>query len=167
MMGYEPKDIPLVFDRTNALTAEQWVKTLHEARNEAAAAHELARQKMAERSTWGFTSFKKGEQVWLDSRNLKISYQSRKLASKREGLFIITEVLGPITYHLKLPNQWRIHNVFHTSLLSPYCEIETQFHETTPWPCWRRRIIRNRSNHEPQEMGSRIPVSHQIKRIPH
>jgi len=51
MMGYEPKDIPLAFDKTNASTAEQRVKALHEARNEAAAAHELVRQKIAERST--------------------------------------------------------------------------------------------------------------------
>jgi len=51
MMGYEPKDIPLAFDRTNAPTAEQRVKALNEARNEAAATHELVRQKMAERST--------------------------------------------------------------------------------------------------------------------
>jgi len=38
---------------------------------------------------------------------------------------MITEVLGPITYHLKLLNQWRIHDVFHASLLSPYHETET------------------------------------------
>jgi len=106
MMGYEPKDIPLAFDRTNAPTAEQRVKALNEARNEAAATHELARQKIVERSTRGFTPFKKGEQVWLDGRNLKIGYLSWKLAPKREGPFMITEVLGPVTYRLKLPNQW-------------------------------------------------------------
>jgi len=105
MMGYKPKDIPLAFDRTNAPTAEQRLKALNEARNEAAAAHELARQKMTERSMQGFTPFKKGEQVWLDSRNLKIGYLSQKLAPKREGPFTITEVLGPVTYRLKLPNQ--------------------------------------------------------------
>jgi hypothetical protein len=125
MMGYEPKDIPLAFDRTNAPTAEQRIKILNEARNEASAAHELARQKVAERSTRGFTPFKKGDQVWLDGRNLKIGYQSRKLAPKREGPFEITEVLGPVTYRLKLPNQWRIHDVFHAILLSPYRETET------------------------------------------
>jgi len=124
MMGYEPKDIPLVFDRTNAPTAEQRVKTLKETRNEAAAAHELARQMVAERTTRGFIPFKKGEQVWLDRRNLKIGYQSRKLAPKREGLFTITEALGLVTYHLQLPNQWRIHDIFHASLLSPYHETE-------------------------------------------
>jgi len=125
MMGYEPKDIPLVFDKTNTPTAKQWVKAFHKTRNEAAAAHELVRQKITERSTWGFTPFKKGEQVWLDGWNLKIGYLSWKLAPKWEGPFTIMEVLGPVTYHLKLPNQWRIHDVFHASLLSPYHKAET------------------------------------------
>jgi len=51
VMGYELKDIPLAFDRTNATTVEQEVKALHKARNEAAATYKLVRQKMAERST--------------------------------------------------------------------------------------------------------------------
>ena len=63
MMGYEPKDIPLAFETTNAPTAEWRLKTLKEARNEASTAHELARQKMAERSTQEFTPFKKGHKV--------------------------------------------------------------------------------------------------------
>ena len=124
MHGYEPKDIPLAFDRTNTPAAEQRVKELSDARKKASAAHELARQKMAERTTQGFTPFLKGEQVWLDGRNLKIGYPSRKLAPKREGPFKITDVLGPVTYHLELPHQWRIHPVFHASLLSPYRETD-------------------------------------------
>ena len=43
---------------------------------------------------------------------------------KREGPFVITEVLGPVTYRLKLPTTWRIHNVFHAVLLRPYKENE-------------------------------------------
>jgi hypothetical protein len=43
----------------------------------------------------------------------------------RKGPFTITKVLDPVTYHLKLPNQWHIHPVFHASLLSPYLETET------------------------------------------
>ena len=125
MMGYKPKDILLAFDRTNAPTAEQWVKAFNKARNKAAAAHELVRQKMAERSTQGFTPFKKGEEVWLDSQNLKIGYLSQKLAPKWEGPFMITEVLEPVIYCLKLPNQWQIHGVFYTSLLSLCHETET------------------------------------------
>jgi len=112
MMEYKLKDIPLAFENTNTPAAEWRLKTLKEARNEASAAHELARQRMVERSTRGFTPFEKGQKVWLDGRNLKIGYESQKLAPKREGPFEITEIMGPITYHLKLPDQWRIHPVF-------------------------------------------------------
>jgi len=80
---------------------------------------------MAERSTRGFTPFLKTDKVWLDGRNLKIGYPSRKLAPKREGPFEIAEVMGPVAYKLKLPNQWQIHPVFHASLLSPYHETDT------------------------------------------
>jgi len=123
MMEYEPKDIPLAFENTNTSTAEQRLKTLKEARNEASAAHKLTRQQMAEQSTQEFTPFEKGQKVWLDRRNLKIGYESRKLAPKREGPFEITEVMGPVIYCLKLPNQWRIHPVFspclpHLSLIT-------------------------------------------------
>jgi hypothetical protein len=47
-------------------------------------------------------------------------YESRKLSPKREGLFKILEVLGPLNYQLDLPKTWRIHPVFNMSLLSFY-----------------------------------------------
>ena len=43
---------------------------------------------------------------------------------KREGPFLITEVLRPVTYCLQLPASWRIHNNFHATLLKPYKENE-------------------------------------------
>ena len=43
---------------------------------------------------------------------------------KREGPFSITELLGPVTYRLRLPVTWRIHNLFHAALLWPYKENE-------------------------------------------
>src|SRR5258705_8961503 len=41
---------------------------------------------------------------------------------KREGPFPIAEVLGPITYRLKLPKTWKIHDSFHSILLKPFTE---------------------------------------------
>ena len=59
----------------------------------------------------------------LDSRNLKTIYH-KKMKPKREGPFPITDVLGLVTYRLKLPASWRIHDVFHARLLRPYKENE-------------------------------------------
>jgi hypothetical protein len=70
-----------------------------------------------------FKPFTKGQKVWLDARNLKLGY-NKKITTKREGPFTITEVLGPVNYRLKLPERWKIHNVFHATLLSPYRENE-------------------------------------------
>ena len=80
-------------------------------------------QEMADRQRLTFTPFKKGDQVWLDSRNLKTIYH-KKMKPKWEGPLVITEVLVPVTYRLKLPTSWQIHNVFHATLLKPYRENE-------------------------------------------
>src|SRR6266446_3506977 len=89
---------------------------------------------MIDRRKSTFTPFKKGDQVWLDTRNLKTVYH-KKMKPKREGPFKITDVLGPVTYRLKLPATWRIHNVFHATLLRPYKQNETYGpHFTEPPP---------------------------------
>jgi hypothetical protein len=46
------------------------------------------------------------------------------MALKQEGPLKIEEVLGPVTYRLKLPTIWKIHNIFHAVLLKPYVETE-------------------------------------------
>ena len=44
------------------------------------------------------------------------------MAPKQEGPFEIEEVRGPVTYQLKLPEDWKIYNMFHMVLLKPYTE---------------------------------------------
>jgi hypothetical protein len=92
------------------------LKQLIKNREEALAAHELAQSRITARRTNTFPPFVKGQKVWLDTQNLKTSYH-KKIAPKREGLFEIKEVLGPVTYRFKLPETWRIHDVFHAILL--------------------------------------------------
>ena len=68
--------------------------------------------------------YQTGDQVWLEGRNLQIDRPSVKLAPKRYRPFKIRKVLSPITYQLALPPQWKIHDVFHADLLTPYHETE-------------------------------------------
>ncbi len=64
------------------------------------------------------------EQVWLDTSHLKLPHQKAKLTPKCLGPFKIIQEISPVAYWLELPPNWRIHNVFHAPLLTPY-------HETT------------------------------------
>ena len=99
------------------------MKTLQKNWEEALAAHELARTQMIERGKSTFTPFKQGDRVWLDTRNIKTNYH-KKIGPKREGPFEITKVIGPVTYRLKLPATWKIHPIFHATLLRPYKEMD-------------------------------------------
>ena len=69
-------------------------------------------------------TYQVGDQVWLDGRNIKTYHPTAKLAPKRHGPFPIKRALSTITYQLMLPEQWKIHDVFHVDLLTPYREME-------------------------------------------
>ena len=79
---------------------------------------------MAQRFSWQFTPWKVGNKVWLEATNLCLHLPSRKLSPKQLDPFEITHVLSPLTCHLKLPCTWKIHDVLHASLLSPYCSTK-------------------------------------------
>ena len=89
---------------------------------------------MLQRITNKFKPFQKGDKVWLESKNLKLQYESQKLAPKQEGPFKIQEVLGPLTYHLELLKQWKVHPIFYATLLSPYKENDIYGNNFTHLP---------------------------------
>jgi Chromo (CHRromatin Organisation MOdifier) domain len=111
--------VPITLSHTKFLTIEEKMKRMISDREEALAVHKLARTRIANRKQSKFVPFEKNQKVWLDTRNLKMSHD-RKIAPKRKGPFEIDEVLGPVTYQLKLPESWRVHNIFHATLLRPY-----------------------------------------------
>jgi hypothetical protein len=124
MMGYHLKHLPDIIPKTDFPNIEQRLFLLNKARDKALAAHELAQNTMCQQITSKFVPFSKGDRVWLEAKNLHLGYPNHKLAPKREGPFIITEVLSLVTYKLSLPVQWGIHPVFHAALLSPFKETD-------------------------------------------
>jgi hypothetical protein len=124
LMGYEPQadisNVPTSIPMLE-LRREVWKRAREDA-------HKLilqAQARWAQSKKEGHT-FKEGDQVWLEGRNLHLDQPSTKLAPKRHGPFTIKRVLSPITYQLTLPHQWKIHDVFNVDLLTPY--VETEFH---------------------------------------
>ena len=77
---------------------------------------------MKEWITMKFTPWKVGDKVWLEGKNLQLRYPMKKLAPRREGPFEISQVVSLLAYCLCLPPTWKIHDVFHASLLSTYRE---------------------------------------------
>ena len=97
MHGESPKMLPITFEKTKYPTIEERMHTLIRDREEALAAHELAMRRIADRQKNTFTPFKKGDLVWLDMRNIK-TINNPKIGPQREGPFLISDVLGPLTY---------------------------------------------------------------------
>ena len=124
MLGYEPQAIPSIIETAHLPALEERLRNLDTSRKEALAAHKLAQQLMKNRIKSKFTPFEVNNKVWLEARNLRRNILDPKFAPKREGPFTITKVLSPLSYELKLPTSWKIHPVFHASLLTPYHENE-------------------------------------------
>src|SRR6267142_1683051 len=71
-----------------------------------------------------YKPFNEGDKVWLKGTHLRLPYDTMKLAPRRYGPFKVAAKISDIAYWLKLPDTWKIHNVFHTSLLMPYKETD-------------------------------------------
>jgi hypothetical protein len=74
-----------------------------------------------------YEPYKEGDLIWLDGKNLHTSHPMQKLAPKQYGPFKVVDTVNLVSFQLELPLQWKqkkVHPVFHTSLLSPYKEME-------------------------------------------
>ena len=121
ILGYELRDHPKI-GQMFLPSLEDRLTLLEQARDEVLAVHEKAQQSMKEQITMKFIPWKVGDKVCLEGKNLHLRYPMKKLAPRREGPFEISQVISPLTYHLRLPLTWKIHDVFHASLLSAYRE---------------------------------------------
>jgi hypothetical protein len=99
---------------------------IHEMRSRAKEAITKAQDVMRKKKGTNYQPYHEQDQVWLEATNLKTTHPTAKLAPKRYSPFRIKKKILDIVFQLELPHQWKIHNVFHTSLLTPY--VETELH---------------------------------------
>ena len=63
-----------------------------------------------------------GDLVMLNGQNIRTRRAAKKLDAKLFGPFKVVRLVGQggQSVELELPQHWRVHNVFHTSLIEPY-----------------------------------------------
>ena len=129
MYGKNPQLAIDFTDKTSHVpSAEQTIKDISEsikiARNQIIKSQEQ-QKKYADQHRKDH-QFKIGDLVLLNNRNLNpADRRSRKLAHKWEGPFPIISKFGNNSFKLQLPNKMNIHATFHTSLLKPYHENDS------------------------------------------
>jgi hypothetical protein len=96
-----------------------WLALITQACKDAA---DALRKSQALETPSNFTPYCVGDQVWLEGHNLNTTHPSAKLVPRRYGPFLVTLAVSRTSFQLKLPPTWKIHNVFHTSLLTLYKE---------------------------------------------
>ena len=116
--GYEPTAYPSDVANTPGL-AEERLEQLVVNRDKAIITHKWAQDAMIVRKPGlAYKKFEVGDKIWLDTRNLHLK-MTRKLTPRQLGPFEVIEEILPVVFKLKLPEAWRVHNVFHASLLMP------------------------------------------------
>ena len=71
-------------------------------------------------------SNKVGDLVLLSTQNLRMKGTPGKLQRKFVGPFRVIETIGEQAYRLALPDDWKIHPVFHVSLLRTWKTADVQ-----------------------------------------
>ena len=81
--------------------------------------------------------FAVGDQVLISTKNLKLRVRKdTKLLPKFVGPVTILRRIGPVAYKLELPPNWKVHNVFHVSLLRRYVRRGNAGHVSAPPSEW-------------------------------
>jgi hypothetical protein len=118
LLGYIPQ-VHQMARTSNNPGLEEHLQRPATAREEAA---EALRQAADLEILSRFEPYQTGDKVWLEGRNLTTTHPLAKLAPRHYGPFPITCVISCTSYQLKLPFQWKIHDIFHATLLTPYKE---------------------------------------------
>ncbi len=115
-----PNDVIRETPVVNANEFAEKISKMHEETRAALQKASLDMKKYADEYRQQAPDYQVGDKVMLDISNLRTTRPSKKLDLRRQGPFEIQEVISRSAYKLKLPTSWKVHPVFHVSLLRPY-----------------------------------------------
>lgn len=121
--GYHPTkpvDLAMNIDKEGKITSDQLQDAWKRARDLIIQSN--AKMKSSKDDKRRDIPFVEGDLVWLSSKNFSWKYGTKKFLPKWLGPFKIVGTVGEVSFRLCLPEEWKIHNVFHASLLKPFNE---------------------------------------------
>ena len=120
--GFHPSFLPNSFPETSVPAVQDLIasiqqnfrrlqETMHQAQEDY--------KKFFDRRKKESPIFEIGEKVLLSAANLRLHIPSRKLGPRYIGPFKIKRKINDVAFELDLPSSYKIHPVFHVSLLKP------------------------------------------------
>ena len=106
-----------------------WMQTVHEDSRQGLEATQERMRRYADTARKEPPAYQVGDLVMLNGCNIKTRQPTKKLDHKNHGPFQIEKIVSPLAVRLTLPRKWKIHNVFHISLLEPF---RTSTHRPPP-----------------------------------
>uniref|UniRef100_W5NN95 Chromo domain-containing protein n=1 Tax=Lepisosteus oculatus TaxID=7918 RepID=W5NN95_LEPOC len=122
-LGYQPPLIPDSHPNTEVPSVQDYISNLKTFWRKAKATllrTSAQQKKVTDRRRRIPPRLRRGQFVWLSTRNLPLKQPSGKLAPRYIGPFRVLAQITPVTYQLALPPTLRIHPTFHVSLLKPF-----------------------------------------------
>jgi len=123
LIGYTPQ-VHQPTRKTDIPSLEQRLLSIEEARKAAQEAQHKAQESWIKERPC-HSPFPVKSKVWLEGTNLRLpSNITPKLSPRRYRPFEVVSQVSKVAYKIKLPPNWKIHDVFHASLLTPYKETD-------------------------------------------
>jgi len=123
LVGYTPR-VHQPTRSTDIPTLEKHLTNIKEAREATQEAQRKAQDSWIKQKP-RYKPFAIGDRVWLEGTNLNLPANvTPKLSPRRYGPFWVVAIISNTAFKIELPPHWKIHNVFHASLLTPYRETE-------------------------------------------
>ena len=121
--GFHPKTIyPTDTDTKNPASKHygHWLKSIHQKTAETLEETKRRMGKYYDQGRQTAPGINPGDWVLLNAKNIRTKRPTKKLAPKHYGPFKVLDKIGSRSFRLELDKRWKIHNVFHVSLLEPY-----------------------------------------------
>ena len=125
------RSFPLPIQTESAMTSVELLKEVHKKSLDNIARAQARAVSYVNQKRKTAPQLKKGDKVYLLTKNLRTRRPTKKLDKVKVGPFFISEQRGPVNYRLELPKDAKIHPVFHISLLEPAdprTPIQKDFH---------------------------------------